>query len=381
MRSFLAALLCMLLLAPAARAQTVNLNLLSPANTPLSGAETLWIVQNGQPVRATTSQLAGVQQTLNIVGGTINSTTIGNLSPAGASFSALAVSGQEFFGFTGEQGGLQRLQVNGSAFINGSLQVGVSSPSLNVLLDVQQLTGGAAITGRILNGSTNAGTVAQFQAATGSLNAFANFAQVDGVSPSFNITTGSGDVAGITIDASAAAGASLALKANSGAVTFSTLGGLQAQVTNTAVASNAVSLSGSATAGAPSITTVGTDTNPPLLIKPKGTGQVIHGNPVADQAYDFQTPVTGFSITMAAGRSREVLDPAGALASGTIVMPATAGVVDGQFACVSSSQTVTALAVNANTSQLIKNQPSTMAAGTAFCMMWRAANTTWYRVQ
>lgn len=101
----------------------------------------------------------------------------------------------------------------------------------------------------------------------------------------------------------------------------------------------------------------------------------------AGQAYDFQTPTTGFSLTIAGGTLREILDPAGTLATGTITMPATAGIVDGQIVHVSSSQTITALTVSPNTSQSIKNAPTTISAGGSFAYLWRAANTTWYRVQ
>lgn len=101
----------------------------------------------------------------------------------------------------------------------------------------------------------------------------------------------------------------------------------------------------------------------------------------AAQAYSFQTPTTGFSITIAGTTSTLILDPAGTLATGTITMPATAGIADGQVVVVSTSQTITALTTSANTAQSIKNAPTTLTAGGAFAYMWRLANTTWYRVQ
>jgi hypothetical protein len=95
--------------------------------------------------------------------------------------------------------------------------------------------------------------------------------------------------------------------------------------------------------------------------------------------YSYQAPTTGFSITIANGVNLLILDPGGTLASGTVTMPASP--LDGQQAQVASSQAITALTVAANTGQTIKGAPTTVAANGAFAFVYRAANTTWYRVQ
>lgn len=94
--------------------------------------------------------------------------------------------------------------------------------------------------------------------------------------------------------------------------------------------------------------------------------------------YTYNVPVTGFSLTIGAGIQALILNPAGTLATGTVIMPAAP--VDGQVTSVSSTQIITALTVSPNTGQSIANAPTTLAAGAGFRYLYRAANTTWYRV-
>ena len=98
-----------------------------------------------------------------------------------------------------------------------------------------------------------------------------------------------------------------------------------------------------------------------------------------DTGYSYQTPITGFSITLGNTTTHTILDPAGALASGTIVMPASPS--DGLIVTVSTTQTITTLTVSPNTGQTVKNAPTTMPAGFVFSYIYRSANTTWYRLQ
>ena len=98
----------------------------------------------------------------------------------------------------------------------------------------------------------------------------------------------------------------------------------------------------------------------------------------ADQGYSLQVPVTAFSITVPDGCSALLLNPAGVLATGTVVMPANP--IDGQFVNVATTQTVTALTVNANAGQTISGNPSTITATTPFKMMYNLSGTKWYRV-
>jgi hypothetical protein len=94
------------------------------------------------------------------------------------------------------------------------------------------------------------------------------------------------------------------------------------------------------------------------------------------QQYDYQTPTTGFSYTFAAGTNVLVMQPAGTLATGTIIMPASPA--DGMTITISSTQVITALTIQGNTGQSIVGQPTVMNAGGAVTFVYRLSNTTWY---
>ena len=97
----------------------------------------------------------------------------------------------------------------------------------------------------------------------------------------------------------------------------------------------------------------------------------------SDPSVSYQVPLTGFSIAVAAGILTLNLEPAGALAAGTLVMPATP--YDNQQLIVMSTQTITALTVSPAAGQSIKAAPTTIAANTSFKYRYKASNTTWYR--
>jgi hypothetical protein len=106
------------------------------------------------------------------------------------------------------------------------------------------------------------------------------------------------------------------------------------------------------------------------------SGNLINSKGTSDQSYSLQVPTTGFSITIGAGVKTLILNPAGTLATGTIVMPASP--IDGQEIRVTSSQTVTGLTVNANTGQTISNAPTTLVAGKGFSYIYNTSGTNWY---
>ena len=97
------------------------------------------------------------------------------------------------------------------------------------------------------------------------------------------------------------------------------------------------------------------------------------------QQYDYQASTTGFSYTFAAGTTVLVMNPAGTLATGTITMPASPA--DGMTITFSSTQTITALTVNANTGQSIVSAPTTLLAGQAATYVYRLTGTSWYPIQ
>lgn len=98
--------------------------------------------------------------------------------------------------------------------------------------------------------------------------------------------------------------------------------------------------------------------------------------PHADQSTSYQTPSTGFSITIANAVGTLVLDPAGTLATGTIVMQAAP--VDGQIQRIKSTQTITSLTLSPNSGQSLKGTLTTLAAGNYIDCQYRNSNTTWY---
>jgi len=94
------------------------------------------------------------------------------------------------------------------------------------------------------------------------------------------------------------------------------------------------------------------------------------------QAYDYQTPTTGFSYTFAAGVQTLFMVPAATLATGTITMPASPA--DGMVITFSSSQQITALTLQGNTGQSISSAVTFLPAKTAAAYVYRLSNTTWY---
>lgn len=97
---------------------------------------------------------------------------------------------------------------------------------------------------------------------------------------------------------------------------------------------------------------------------------------ILDSASNFQTPTTGFTITLNNGDWHVILDPASTLATGTITMPPAP--FDGQIINIRSSQQITALTISPNAGQSVKGTPTTLALGGIIEAVYRAANTTWY---
>lgn len=88
--------------------------------------------------------------------------------------------------------------------------------------------------------------------------------------------------------------------------------------------------------------------------------------------------VNGFTLQIEDNAQVVTIDPAGALATGTIVFPVTP--YNGQYLTVSSTFAIAALTVSSSGSETIKNKPTAMAAGIGFSYYYRSTNTTWYRL-
>lgn len=105
---------------------------------------------------------------------------------------------------------------------------------------------------------------------------------------------------------------------------------------------------------------------------------IIDGTNGLIQAYDYQTPTTGFSYTFASGVQTLVMNPAGTLATGTITMPAAPA--DGMTIRFSSSQIITALTLSPNSGQSVVAAVTSLVLGGSAQYIYRATNTTWYRI-
>lgn len=94
------------------------------------------------------------------------------------------------------------------------------------------------------------------------------------------------------------------------------------------------------------------------------------------QQYDYQVLTTAFSYTFAAGTQTLIINPAGALATGTITMPAAPA--DGMVIWVTTTQQIVALTVNGNTGQTIVSNVTSLAPNQSVAYLYRSSNTTWY---
>lgn len=98
----------------------------------------------------------------------------------------------------------------------------------------------------------------------------------------------------------------------------------------------------------------------------------------ANDAYQYNAPTTGFSLTVDGSASYVILEPAGTLASGTITMSDIP--VNGQKVIISSTQIITSLTVSPGSGQAIMNAPTSLGAGEAVGWIYKGSNSTWYRI-
>lgn len=93
----------------------------------------------------------------------------------------------------------------------------------------------------------------------------------------------------------------------------------------------------------------------------------------------------GFNVTITDGGDDDesvhlILTPTGALASGTITLPAVANVIDKQEVLINCTQAVTTLTVAGNGATAVTGEPSTLAANDYFRLKYDLVTKTWYRV-
>jgi len=86
------------------------------------------------------------------------------------------------------------------------------------------------------------------------------------------------------------------------------------------------------------------------------------------------------SVTNANKDVHLILTPTGALAAGTVVLPAVANVRDKQLVIVNCTQQVATLMVNGNGAVAVNGAPAALAADDFFTLKYDATVSTWYRV-
>lgn len=101
----------------------------------------------------------------------------------------------------------------------------------------------------------------------------------------------------------------------------------------------------------------------------------------------YSTPLTGTTVTIAAGTRQVIVNPAGTIAALTLTFPAASGLTEGQRLGFCTTQVVTALTTNAGSGTTLSNAPTAMlvpvATGAASCVEWIyvASAATWFRTQ
>jgi len=96
--------------------------------------------------------------------------------------------------------------------------------------------------------------------------------------------------------------------------------------------------------------------------------------------YLYNVPLTGFTITMNVNQSAVSLNPAGTLATGTIVLPPT--VIDGKYVTIFSSAAITGLTIStSNGATFAPAVVTTIAANGSVEYVYDLPNNQWHRLQ
>ncbi len=108
-------------------------------------------------------------------------------------------------------------------------------------------------------------------------------------------------------------------------------------------------------------------------------GNLTIGGGRIESGYQYSAAVTGFHITVTPDKSRLILDPAGTLAQGNITLPT--GNVDARTITISSTATITALAVAGNPGTSVRPSANiTLSAGSGATYFYHQAESTWYKI-
>jgi hypothetical protein len=100
-------------------------------------------------------------------------------------------------------------------------------------------------------------------------------------------------------------------------------------------------------------------------------------------ATTFITPGTGFNYAIPAPVSQAqwiLIQPAGALATGTVTLPLNTGTPDGTEVTISTTQDITAMTIAINGAAQIYGTITTLEAGAAVTFRYYQASNSWYNL-
>lgn len=100
-------------------------------------------------------------------------------------------------------------------------------------------------------------------------------------------------------------------------------------------------------------------------------------------ATTFITPATGFNYAIPAPVSQNqwiLIQPAGALATGTVTLPLNTATPDGTEVTISTTQDITALTIAINGAAQIYGTITTLEAGAAVTFRYYQASNSWYNL-
>lgn len=100
-------------------------------------------------------------------------------------------------------------------------------------------------------------------------------------------------------------------------------------------------------------------------------------------AVNLYVPNTGFSISIPSPVAQDqwiILQPAGALASGTLTLPLNTSTADGTEVLITTTQTISALTVNANGASNVFGSPTALAGGAGVRLRFYASTNSWYAI-
>jgi hypothetical protein len=94
--------------------------------------------------------------------------------------------------------------------------------------------------------------------------------------------------------------------------------------------------------------------------------------------YQYVVPTTGFVINMSTGVSDLLLNPAGTLASGTVVLPIPQQ--DGFVVTISTTQTISAITISGTVGTTVINAPTSLAGGSSVTFQYVQSIQTWFNI-